>query len=92
MRALVLIAGAALALAAAPAIARDDHGERCDDHDRYENPYSLASIHRERARKELASDIAKAERIERQKERASRVRDRDDQADEESDEDDPDDR
>lgn len=89
MRALILVAGAALALAA-PAIAGPrHHREEERDHDRYESPYSNEAMARERDRKELARDIAKAERDERQKERAYAPRHDPDDSDGD-DEDDPD--
>ena len=67
MRALILITGAALAVAAAtPAEAKDGkHRE-----DRYESPYSLRAETRKREARELAREIAKAEREERRRERA----------------------
>jgi hypothetical protein len=81
MRALILITGAALALAATPAAARPEHGERHHDHDRYESPYSNAAMRRERERKEFAREIVRQEREERRKQRAYRAYDSDDDDD-----------
>jgi len=92
MRALILIAGAALAVAA-PAAARPHHddGERHHDQDRYESPYSNEAVHRERERKELAREIAKAERKERDEYLHNHPFERDDSDSDSDDEDSPDD-
>src|SRR5438132_3424073 len=63
LRASILIAGAALALAA-PAAAHPDRGEHHRDHDRYESPYSNEAMRIERERKEFARETAKADREE----------------------------
>lgn len=76
MRTLLLIAVAALA--ATPVAAKErKHGE-----DRYESPYSNRAMARKRADRELAHEIAKADREERRRERAYKHYTRDDPGEE----------